>query len=131
MNPTGVAASCWYHGKLESLIKRWAIPRGAAMTLGHVIKFYFGPAGCHITKYIGASTCCLRMRSLWHCLYECCVYLLHSLRFVADLDHCPATLLNASAHRVLSHPILVLSILTSHIDVACLMLPYTDIDMSV
>ena len=48
------------------------------------------------------------------------MYLLHSFRFLAFLEHCPpATLLNVSAHWFFSHPVFLSSILTYHIDEAC------------
>jgi len=41
------------------------------------------------------------------------VYLLNSLRCLADRDHCPANLLNVSARRVCGRPLLLLPIPTS------------------
>jgi hypothetical protein len=50
--------------------------------------------------------------------YECYIYLVHSLRFLAVRDHCPpATPLNVSAHRIF--PVLLLPNRTSHVDAAC------------
>jgi hypothetical protein len=48
------------------------------------------------------------------------VYLPHSPRFWAFRDHCPpSATLNVSAHRMFGRPVLLLPILTSHIDAAC------------
>jgi hypothetical protein len=44
---------------------------------------------------------------------------LHLHQFLAVRDHCPATVLNVSAYGVFGPPVLLLPILTSHIDVAC------------
>lgn len=48
------------------------------------------------------------------------VIVLHLHRLFAVRDHCPpAAVLNVSAHQVFCPPVLLLPILTSHIDVAC------------
>jgi hypothetical protein len=55
-----------------------------------------------------------------------CVYLLQSLWILVVHHHCPpVTLLNASAHQVSDHPVLLVPSLTSHIDVACVHLCWT------
>ena len=72
------------------------------------------------TKYTGAATCCSCLRSFWYGFYEYCVYLLHSLQFLAVRGRCPpAAHSNESARRVCGHPVLLLPSPTSHSDVGC------------
>jgi hypothetical protein len=104
-------------------ITRWAIPRDVALTLGTcntiLLQFCRLSLASLNTLAHPRAACVCGFCDIGFTNFACICSIRSGFWLIVTTV---LLLLNASAHRVFGHPLLLLLILTSHTDVACLML---------